>query len=205
MQLYFNRNIARRPVQYGLGIVALCDIPKGEIISIDRMFKGSPERADLFQWIDPDFIDSLCPFQTTTSKKILHNCFQGKDHILLGHTISFFNHSCDSNASRVPSVVTKSDGKQVVYFTVVASRNIAKNEEIFISYGAKCGHEVISSIHQIRCQCNMTLEDRISHVVDSFTAASAVVKASHMVTRLIEEDALHGELIDYYTGNCTLP
>src|SRR4051812_14754209 len=120
MQLYVHPAISRKQVRHGKGMVTGTDIVKGEIMSIDRMFVGTVDKALLLEHIDPQFISSLYPRDGTTLEKISKNAF-GKTHdqVYLGHTISYYNHACKPDAVRIMLHV-----KSHSYCCVIANKDI---------------------------------------------------------------------------------
>lgn len=182
--LYLNANVEISPVQWlgGYGIVAVGDILKGEIISVDKLIKGTVE--ELISRVDPELMQKLYPRNGSFSEKIECNCFkESQESLALGCDMSFYNHSCSHNASRVVLAI-----KDDLYMVVVSNQDISIGSEVFISYSVTHGHEDVSPIHKFTCGCEMTYEERLLHRNTSFDDAWDVVTSSHFVQNILQND-----------------
>ena len=253
MLLYVNSAINLNPSAppYTLRHPALYDIPKGMVLSIDRMLHGTVETlADqmLSSYMSEssdnhDFIRCLNPRTELPAgnnyenmdaivdllwRKLNKNAFRYKtlpvrdceeslstettsptltadDNLilLLGHAVSFYNHACDANGCIVHlkvGIKSQATVSQTVYYcAVLASKDISRGEQVFISYGDDAGHVSKdvknakdgeeNNIHNFSaCMCNRNGAERSLRNQEKGVVCSNLASKSNLVTQLISDD-----------------
>ncbi|KAI9094086.1 hypothetical protein DFS34DRAFT_595906 [Phlyctochytrium arcticum] len=168
--IYKHDGIMRTEVKHGLGIVATENIAKNTILNVDVLIVG-----DLYKCMeqlaeDEQLYTELCPREHIAEseiqlfEKVLSNSF-GNNELILGHHLSFYNHSCNSNAvygilhltAKDDSLTAKDDSLKLGI--VFSLRDIPANEEICLFYGERFGHDenlMAGSFHKFTCNCSLT-------------------------------------------------
>ena len=209
MEIYRHPALEFRQVQYGFGLVAMSEIDCGEVLTIDRVFKGTPDKCSLLQHLNPTMMNELFPRdgtpasqlgQETILEKISRNCF-GKDHqtIWLGHGLALFNHACDNNAAYVMVTVPFAEDHKwnILYSITCAVKKIERGSECYISYGSDIGHETRSQ-HDITCYCPLPYAERKERKLQKSQSALHYAEKSTLVARLLEEDQKGGSLLEFF-------
>jgi len=149
-------------------IKATTNIKTNELILVEHILGGSSfviqnivrGNTQLFNNLYPRNINN-CERDSIADQKIKLNIFQnGEDFLILGNTISYFNHSCNPNAVALYYTLGQND---MVCVVVYAVRDISKHESISISYNPNTGHTLDKEEKNKRdfvCTCETTLEER---------------------------------------------
>lgn len=176
MTTIYKNNIKRKSSSLGgYGMFAESKIKTGEIISVDLMKVGNVPELVSFLDNDDSLRSRLHPriHGVDTVYKVAMNTFEWEEPYALGDTMSFYNHSCKPNAMFFWSYI-----RRCKFGTVVAMRDINKNEEIRIYYGYEAAHDP-KMAHQIQCKGCDTDKDTF---VNLYRIACNMVTPAQMET-----------------------
>lgn len=117
-------------------------------------------------------------------QKLRSNCFVSKndtERVSFGNMLSKINHSCQPNCVAFLCGNTVINEFTVKYFAVYSIRNIAKDEEITVSYGNQRGHH---NKDDFQCQCNKTASERecVWNIIDKIGVTFQKTEHSYLQT-----------------------
>jgi hypothetical protein len=144
------------------GIRALEDIPQGQIIwseKIEYAVYLNMEHLMYEQFVNliktqPAFVNRLYPRGGNEREKIALNCMDFGDEIILPKLATLLNHSCAYNAKIYRH-------KTSPYISIVANRDIHKNEEITIRYTTQLYEKDSAELPSIGFQCKCDKHNEI--------------------------------------------
>lgn len=143
----------------GRGVVALVDIPKNTIISVEKCLRGTPTELLEQMKIDP-FVKKMCPEQGNLHDKLFTNAFGG-DILTLAPFTSYYNHNCAFNTMYCMLGLADVDLDGVVSQT---TKDIKAGEELCIMYHPDMRHEGEPYKHILHqdyiCRCGFSKEKR---------------------------------------------
>ncbi|KAI9095765.1 hypothetical protein DFS34DRAFT_671736 [Phlyctochytrium arcticum] len=164
--IYKHDGIMKTEVKHGLGIVATENIAKNTILNVDVLIVGDLYKCMEQLATDEQLYTELCPRERIVEsankkgklfEKVLSNSF-GNGELILGHHLSFYNHSCNSNAVYGLLHLT-GEADSLTLGIVFSLRDIPANEEICLFYGERFGHDenlMAGSFHKFSCKCSLT-------------------------------------------------
>ncbi|KAJ3143967.1 hypothetical protein HDU89_001150 [Geranomyces variabilis] len=163
MATLYTKNISLTEVSHGKGIVATETIPANSVLSINLLIFGTLQDI-CAQLMTPDWDNvrnSLYPRRgdAPIEEIVMSNTFDSIEpgKLLLGHYLSFYNHSCKSNAMRGQIRLVRPGTGHMNFMVVIALREIKAGEEITLFYGAKFGHNSQKlGFHDFKCNCTLT-------------------------------------------------
>lgn len=167
--IYLNKLISIKKENNYNSFIASNDIEKHTLLLIEHTFTGSLEQCQHVIQTNEHLFNELHPrikkWNETENKndialkKVLANGFVISDSnsIVIGDTISKFNHSCSSNCAHFHAGQTKINNLMTNYLAIITIGDIKNGEELTINYGNDRGH--IGS-DDFKCLCGKTDAER---------------------------------------------
>jgi endogenous inhibitor of DNA gyrase (YacG/DUF329 family) len=187
------------PVEYGLGIVALRDIPPYFPIIVERGLDGKDDHPG---------VNDLCPDGGSLQEKWdLNRMGTLVSKSVLGLRIARANHSCHPNASHYYDEI---NGLKIL----VSDRNIAAGDEICICYtnfgdvsadiSGSDNREALERVWQIRCpqscHCYSIENEQQIEIAKELDAAIMAYGRSGQIDLALEAGK---NLLEYHVSHCT--
>ena len=172
-------------------------IKKGTLLCVEHLFKGDIVRVQTLIERSPNIYNALFPRkdkwnaeQTDSQKqqsrvKTTLNCIKEKedDTLFFGETLSKFNHACDANSSLTTLTTLIVGVYELFIISIVATKDIGEDDEIYINYGNNIGHEPeFKQYTSYSCNCSMSFEERRAKAVEKKNfATSALTKSKNNI------------------------
>ena len=150
-------SIQHDPIKDFYSIIANEDISVGTLVLLEHPIVGKETTMMAALFIDTTLCQELFPRtdkdpQYTAYEKIAYNMFKFDNDLVLGSTVSKFNHSCTPNSHMTQ--VDDLDGNKI--YGVWTHRKVFKAQELTIDYvnhGDTKYHDDIKRKHHFHCKC----------------------------------------------------
>ena len=150
-------SIHHDPIKDFYSIVANEDIPVGTLVLLEHPIVGKETTLMAGLLIDTYLGKELYPRTDKDPKysvheKINYNMFKFNNDLVLGSTVSKFNHSCTPNSHMTQ--VDDLDGNKI--YGVWTHRKVFKEQELnidYVNHGDTNYHDDIKRKHHFHCEC----------------------------------------------------
>lgn len=169
--VYLHPNVSIQRVNNFSSMIANNTIKKNSLLLIEHVFTGSIDQCHFLVQENEYLYNELHPRNQKWSemtnnaakeiiakKKVSANGFMhSATEVILGDTVSKFNHSCTPNSLCFKAGESKINGFVFNYIGVFACKDVSEGEELKINYGGIRGHNGEDDFH---CNCGLTTAER---------------------------------------------